>query len=85
MADNEQLVREKAYELWLAAGKPEGSQLEHWEQAKAASEKDSGAGKDMPAAGPHAKPELTNPNATPGSGMFPEPGDDDDTNAQPSG
>jgi hypothetical protein len=25
----------------------------------------------MPAAGPHAKPELTNPDLTPGTGMLP--------------
>ena len=37
----------------------------------------------IPAAGPHAKPELTNPDATPGTGMLP-PIDDDDPNVQPS-
>ena len=83
MPDNENHIREKAYELWRAAGSPDGQHLEHWEQAKASTEKASDD--DMPAAGPHAKPELTNPDATPGSGMFPAPGDEDDTNAQPSG
>jgi len=84
-------IREKAYELWRAAGSPEGEHLAHWEQAKAAAEKDeagtgqpAGADKEMPVAGPHAKPELTNRDATPGSGMFAEPGDEDDANAQPS-
>jgi len=38
----------------------------------------------MPAAGPHAQPELTNPDATPGSGMF-QPLEGDDENMQPSG
>lgn len=27
----------------------------------------------MPPAGPHAKPELTNPDATPGAGSLPDP------------
>lgn len=35
-----------------------------------------------PPAGPHAKPELTDSDKTPGSGMLPEP---DDPNASPSG
>ncbi|WP_168192893.1 hypothetical protein [Undibacter mobilis] len=30
--------------------------------------------KDMPAAGPHAKPELTDDSKTPGAGTLPEPG-----------
>lgn len=38
----------------------------------------------MPAAGPHAKPGLTNELATPGTGMLPEIGSDD-PNQQPSG
>jgi hypothetical protein len=38
----------------------------------------------MPAAGPHARPELTNSDATPGSGMF-QPLEGDDENMQPSG
>jgi hypothetical protein len=27
----------------------------------------------FPAAGPHAKPELTNPESTPGTGLLPDP------------
>ena len=38
----------------------------------------------MPAAGPHARPELTDEDLTPGSGMLPKPGDAD-PNQQPSG
>lgn len=30
--------------------------------------------KDMPAAGPHARKELTDPMKTPGTGSLPEPG-----------
>lgn len=37
----------------------------------------------MPPAGPHAKPELTDYEKTPGSGMLPGPDQDDDT-MQPS-
>jgi hypothetical protein len=36
----------------------------------------------MPAAGPHARPDLTDPDKTPGSGMFPG---EDDTNPSPTG
>lgn len=31
---------------------------------------------DVPPGGPHAHPELTDPDKTPGSGMFPANGDD---------
>lgn len=34
---------------------------------------------DRPAAGPHAKPELTNTESTPGSGLLPDPDDPSDT------
>jgi hypothetical protein len=39
----------------------------------------------MPDAGPHARPELTNPEATPGTGMLPpiDP-NDERKNVQPS-
>jgi hypothetical protein len=36
---------------------------------------------DMPAAGPHAKPELTNPDATPGAGSLPDEKGDGDADA----
>jgi hypothetical protein len=50
---------------------------------KAASRKPEGgqAAQDLPAAGPHAEPELTNDKATPGAGTLPEPGDPDGTDA----
>ncbi len=32
----------------------------------------------QPAAGPHAKPELTNPDATPGAGLLADPADPQD-------
>jgi hypothetical protein len=38
----------------------------------------------MPAAGPHSKPSLTNPDATPGTGALPEVGDRDATDSTSS-
>jgi hypothetical protein len=38
----------------------------------------------MPAAGPHDKPHLTNPDATPGTGSLPESGDPDATDSASS-
>lgn len=35
--------------------------------------------------GPHARPELTDPDKTPGSGMFPANSDDGGADAPPSG
>jgi hypothetical protein len=44
------------------------------------------AERGTPAAGPHDRPELTNPDATPGTGMLPEPSDKlEDGDMQPSG
>jgi hypothetical protein len=40
------------------------------------------AGDAVPAPGPHAKPELTDPEKTPGSGMLPQA---DDPNESPTG
>ena len=46
--------------------------------ARKSEQKESEAGgpaptPDAPAAGPHAKPELTNTEATPGAGLLPDP------------
>jgi len=38
----------------------------------------------LPSAGPHARPELTNRDLTPGTGMLPDP-ESHDPNMQPSG
>jgi hypothetical protein len=38
----------------------------------------------LPPAGPHAKAELMNPDATPGTGALPPLGPADDPNAQPT-
>lgn len=37
-----------------------------------------------PPAGPHASSELINPDATPGTGALPTPGDDDDVDSASS-
>lgn len=39
----------------------------------------------MPPAGPHAKPELTDEEKTPGSGAFPAPGEADNDDMAPTG
>lgn len=38
----------------------------------------------LPAAGPHDKPHLTNPDATPGAGSLPESGNPDATDSTSS-
>jgi hypothetical protein len=38
----------------------------------------------LPSAGPHADPELMNPDATPGTGALPTPGEHDDADATSS-
>jgi len=38
----------------------------------------------QPAAGPHSKPSLTNPDSTPGTGALPEAGDRDATDSTSS-
>ncbi len=32
--DLEQRIRERAYQIWLEQGQPEGRDKEHWERAK---------------------------------------------------
>jgi hypothetical protein len=41
-------------------------------------------GASLPPAGPHAKPELMNPDATPGTGALPPIGTAEDPNVQPT-
>lgn len=33
MTDREQSIRQRAYEIWIEQGKPEGRESEHWNQA----------------------------------------------------
>ena len=51
-------------------------------QREGVSGRQSSREEKTPAAGPHAKPELTNDMATPGAGALPDP--DDEANAQDS-
>jgi hypothetical protein len=50
-------------------------------ETKAPENKPGGA---PPAAGPHGKPSLTNPESTPGTGALPEAGDRDATDSTSS-
>jgi hypothetical protein len=45
---------------------------------------DKQPGGQQPAAGPHSKPSLTNPESTPGTGALPEAGDRDATDSTSS-
>lgn len=83
MDEREEQIRARAHQLWLDEGRPEGREGEHWQRAAREIER-GGAEADTPPAGPHARPELTNEGATPGTGMLPDP-DSDDPNQQPSG
>ncbi|SHE69768.1 Protein of unknown function [Kaistia soli DSM 19436] len=82
MASRDERIRERAYFLWQQAGAPAGRAEEFWQDAE---QHESREGSDLPSAGPHARPDLINEDATIGSGMFPSPGDDDEGTAQPSG
>ena len=45
----EQRIRERAYQIWIEDGQPEGKETAHWERAKAEIEKALGIG---PSPGP---------------------------------
>lgn len=51
-------------------------------KALAGEERSKRNASDLPSAGPHARPELTNPDSTPGTGMLPPIGPSDDPNMQ---
>jgi hypothetical protein len=55
--DREQRVRERAYQLWEADGKPHGRDVEYWERARALVGMEESAGNDVP----------PNPQTSPGS------------------
>ena len=49
----EERVRQRAYQIWLEEGRPDGRDKEHWERAKAEieqhqQEQDSGASREPP-------------------------------------
>jgi len=64
-----------------AGGKPEKEQDRPGADLGGAKDKGGQAPEDLPAAGPHAAPKLTNDTATPGAGTLPEAGDADATDA----
>ncbi len=53
-------------------------------QTGQASSSDNKPGGQTPAAGPHGKPSLTNPDSTPGTGALPDVGDKDATDSTSS-
>jgi hypothetical protein len=53
-------------------------------QADRKTSSDKKPGGNQPAAGPHSKPSLTNPDSTPGAGALPDPGDRDATDSTSS-
>jgi hypothetical protein len=60
---NDEKIRAKAHEIWLAEGKPEGKEKAHWNMAKVAIE---GKGKNAPAAKKTAAPKAAaKPKAAP--------------------
>ena len=63
-----------------AAAKPKSGQDSPGSDPGGAKDSKSKA-QDLPAAGPHADPALTNDTATPGAGTLPEAGDGDATDA----
>jgi hypothetical protein len=60
----------------------ESKRLDPQGSEKASSEKQPDG--KQPAAGPHSKPSLTNPDATPGTGALPDVGDRDATDSTSS-
>ena len=43
--DKEQRIREEAYHIWVAEGRPHGRQEEHWRKARALVSKDTASPK----------------------------------------
>jgi hypothetical protein len=57
------------------SGRPDPQAGPTTSPGKQPGQNEQNADKGPPAAGPHDKPSLTNPDATPGAGALPEPGD----------
>jgi hypothetical protein len=65
-----------------AAGrKPEPGQDRPGADLGGAKDRGGQAAQDLPAAGPHADPDLTNKSATPGAGTLPDAENSDSTDA----
>jgi Protein of unknown function (DUF2934) len=58
MNDNEQMIREQAYELWDHAGRPDGRSDEFWFAARAEFEREEETGEETSARmfTPHVEP-----------------------------
>lgn len=54
MDDRERAIRQRAHEIWLAQGEPEGRDAEHWEQAERELAAGGGNGETVDAAMPQA-------------------------------
>ena len=48
------LIRQRAYELWIQDGRPEGRDVEYWLRAESALSQDAATGLEGPSAGPPA-------------------------------
>jgi len=64
-----------------AARKPQDGQDRPGLDLGGANDRGGQAAEELPAAGPHADPDLTNDQATPGAGTLPDAGDSDGTDA----
>lgn len=63
--DYEQRVRERAYQLWEAEGKPHGRDVEFWERARSLVAAEATAAAEAP---PAAKPKAPRKQAAPAAG-----------------
>lgn len=74
MADREERIRSRAYEIWEREGRPEGRHREHWQQAasEVEAEEGQGAGGEATSAPPSGvssglQPSGTSPGGGPGA------------------
>lgn len=58
----DQIIRDTAYAIWEAEGKPEGRAAEHWRQAEARIDQSLMATKDAPPESQSTKPASGKPN-----------------------
>jgi hypothetical protein len=92
MQPEEDKIRSHAYAIWEKEGRPGGRAQDNWRKAEQELMQElvqepvkGDRERPQPAAGPHAKPELTNEMATPGAGMLPDPNAPEDDQQAPGG